>query len=272
MASPALPGECLGRPTKMVDVHCHILPGLDDGPDTLEESLDMAESAIADGITHVVATPHSNSEYHFDYARVLRLRDRLQTELGERLKLASGCDFHLSPENLRAVRLAPRPFCINQKDYLLVEFNDWAIPPSADEILHELQSLSLRVVVTHPERNAIVRDQPERLAQWVRQGCFAQVTGSSLTGGFGKEPMGDALTWIAQGLVHFVASDAHNTRGRPLRLQPAFDVVSKKFGEEKARALFIDNPMAAFEGRNLPHVPELLEAGKIRRRKRFLLF
>lgn len=256
----------------MVDVHCHILPGLDDGPDSLEESLAMAESAIADGITHVVATPHSNSEHYFDYARVLRLRDRLQTEVGERLRLATGCDFHLSPENLRAVRLAPRPFCINQKDYLLVEFNQRAIPPSMDQTLHELQSLSLRVVVTHPERNAILRKQPERLAQWVRQGCFVQVTGGSLTGGFGKEPMHNALEWISQGLVHFVASDAHNTRGRPLRLQPAFDVVNKKFGEEHARALFIDNPMAAFEGRRLPHVPELPDAGKTRRRKRFLLF
>ena len=256
----------------MVDVHCHILPGLDDGPDGLEESLAMAESAIADGITHVVATPHSNSAHYFDYARVLRLRDRLQTELGERLQLATGCDFHLSPENLRAVRLAPRPFCINQKDYLLVEFDAWDIPPSMDQILQELQSLSLRVVVTHPERNAILRKQPQRLAQWVRQGCFVQVTGGSLTGGFGKEPMRHALEWIGQGLVHFVASDAHNTRGRPLRLQPAFDVVNKTFGEEQARALFIDNPMAAFEGRRLPHVPELTDAGKTRRRKRFLLF
>jgi protein-tyrosine phosphatase len=256
----------------MVDVHCHILPGVDDGPDSLEESLAMAESAIADGITHVVATPHSNSEYYFDYARILHLRDRLQTELGDRLKLATGCDFHLSPENLRALRLAPQPFCINQKDYLLVEFNEWAIPPSMDETLLELQCLGLRVVVTHPERNAILRQQPERLAQWVRQGCFVQVTGGSLTGDFGKQPMHAALAWIGQDLVHFVASDAHNTRGRPLRLEPAFNAVNKKFGEVQARALFIDNPMAAFEGRSLPYVPELKNQVKTRRRKRFLLF
>ena len=253
----------------MVDVHCHILPGLDDGPDSLEESLAMAESAIADGITHVVATPHSNSQYPFDYARLSELRDELQMQLGERLKLATGCDFHLSPENLCAVRLAPQPFCINQKNYLLVEFNEFAIPPSMDQTLHELQLLNLRVVVTHPERNAILRQQPKRLAQWVEQGCFVQVTGGSLTGGFGKEPMQDALEWIAQGLVHFVASDAHNTRGRPLRLQPAFDVVKKKFGEEKARTLFIDNPMAAFEGRSLPGLPG---DRKTSRRKRFVLF
>ena len=104
----------------MVDVHCHILPGLDDGPDSIEESMAMAEAAISDGITHVVATPHCNSEYPFDYAYVQRLRDRLQSEVGDRLKLATGCDFHLNPENLNALRADASQFCINQRDYLLV--------------------------------------------------------------------------------------------------------------------------------------------------------
>src|SRR5947208_14971698 len=84
----------------MVDLHCHILPGLDDGPDRIEESLEMAETAIADGITHVVATPHSSDSYRFDFATVRRLRDELQNRIGNRLKLATGCDFHLNPENL----------------------------------------------------------------------------------------------------------------------------------------------------------------------------
>jgi protein-tyrosine phosphatase len=256
----------------MVDIHCHILPGLDDGPDAVEESLAMVESAIADGITHVVATPHSNSQHRFDYSRVSQLREQLQTQVGERLTLATGCDFHLNPENLQAARLDAKPFCINQKDYLLVEFNEYAIPPAMDQTLHELQLLGLRLVVTHPERNAILRNQVDRLEKWVRQGCFVQVTGGALTGSFGKGPMEDALAWMGQGLVHFVASDAHNTRGRPLRLQPAFDVVRKKFGEEKARALFSDNPMAAFEGRTLPHVPELPDTRSTGKRKRFLLF
>src|SRR5690348_5855185 len=114
----------------MVDVHCHILPGLDDGPEDIEESLAMAESAISDGITHVVATPHCNNNYPFDYARVQSLREHLQIEIGDRLKLATGCDFHLSPENLDALRTEASRFCINQHDYLLVEFNEISIPPS----------------------------------------------------------------------------------------------------------------------------------------------
>lgn len=256
----------------MVDVHCHILPGLDDGPENLAGSLAMAESAIADGITHVVATPHSSSEYTFDYARVRRLRDRLQAELGDRLTLATGCDFHLNPENLDALRDDSAQFCINQHQYLLVEFNEISIPASMDDTLHSLQLKGLRPIITHPERNAILRRQPDRLAKWARLGCFVQVTAGSLTGTFGPRAQEDSLCWIAQGLIHIVASDAHNTKRRPLRLQPAYDSVAEQFGDDKARALFVENPLAAFEGRDLPHIPEIPDERVSPRRKKFFFF
>lgn len=256
----------------MVDVHCHILPGLDDGPDSIEESLAMAEAAISDGITHVVATPHCNSEYPFDYAYVQRLRDRLQSEVGDRLKLATGCDFHLNPENLNALRADASQFCINQRDYLLVEFNEISIPPSMDDTLHNLQLQGLRPVITHPERNAILRRQPERLTKWVRLGCVVQVTAGSITGTFGPRAQEDSMCWIAKGIVHIVASDAHNTKRRPLRLQPAYRAVSEQFGAIKAQALFVDNPLAAFEGRDLPYIPEIPDEKVSPRRKRFFFF
>jgi protein-tyrosine phosphatase len=256
----------------MVDVHCHILPGLDDGPEKIEVSVAMAESAISDGITHVVATPHCNNDYPFDYARVQRLREQLQTEIGGRLNLATGCDLHVNPENLEALRADASQFCINQHDYLLVEFNEISIPPSMDDTLHALQLKGLRPIITHPERNAILRRQPERLARWVRLGCFAQVTAGSLTGSFGERAQKDSLRWIAKGLVHFVASDAHNTERRPLRLRAAYDGVSKQFGEEKARALFLENPLAAFEGRDLPYAPEIPYEVVSPRRRRFFFF
>ncbi len=256
----------------MVDVHCHILPGLDDGPESIEESLAMAESAISDGITHVVATPHCNNDYPFDYAQVQRLRERLQAEIGSQLILATGCDFHLNAENIEALRADASRFCINQHDYLLVEFNEISIPPSMDSTLHALQLKGLRPIITHPERNAILRRQPERLAKWARLGCFVQVTAGSLTGTFGPRAQEDSLCWIAKGLVHFVASDAHNTKRRPLRLQPAYDAVCKQFGDAKARALFLENPLAALEGRDLPYVPEIPEQLISPRRKRFFFF
>ncbi len=256
----------------MVDLHCHILPGLDDGPKTIEESMAMAESAIADGITHLVATPHSNSKYHFDFARVRQLRGELQAAVGDKLKLATGCDFHLDPENLDSLRKNASHYCVNQQDYLLVEFNEFSIPPSMDQTLHEIQLAGVRPIITHPERNAILRAHPERLKKWVRVGCFVQVTGGSITGTFGPRAQKDALQWIGDGLVHFVASDAHNTRTRVLQLQPAYAAVLAQFGEEKAKALFQENPLAAFEGREPPHVPELEDELPPPRRKRFFFF
>lgn len=256
----------------MVDLHCHILPGVDDGPDTLEQSISMAETAIGDGITHIVATPHSNDRYGFDFVQVRRLRDELQTQMGDRIKIATGCDFHVNPENFDSLRKQPEQYCINQHDYLLVEFNEISIPPAMDRMLHEMQLAGIRPVVTHPERNAILRTHPERLKTWVRRGCFVQVTGAALTGGFGPTAQQVGLQWIGEGIIHIAASDAHNNRGRPPRLHPAYDLVANQFGGEKALALFEENPLAAFEGRALPHVPEVEDIPAVPRRKRFFFF
>jgi protein-tyrosine phosphatase len=254
----------------MVDLHCHILSGFDDGAKSVEESLAMAEMAIADGITHVVATPHCSNEYRFDFPAVQRACRELQSAVGDRLKLATGCDFHLSPENLAALRKNAAPFCIHQKDCLLVEFNEFAIPAAMDDMLYQMQLAGLRPIVTHPERNAIIRARPERLERWIRNGAFGQVTSGSLTGTFGPGARQTALGWIARGLVHVVASDAHNLTGRPHKLRAAYEVVRSEFGPEKAEALFVGNPRAAFEGRPLPHVPEISEQQP--KKKRFLFF
>jgi protein-tyrosine phosphatase len=256
----------------MVDVHCHILPGLDDGATDIQESLAMAQAAIDEGVTHIVGTPHSSNQYAFNYAHVVQLREQLQRLVGDRLALASGCDFHINLENLEALRADAPRFCINQRSYLLVEFSEFSIAPTMNHTLHDIQLMGLRPVITHPERNAILQAQPGRLAAWVQIGCFVQVTAGALTGNFGPKSQEDAIRWIGEGLVHIVASDAHNMRWRPFQLRPAYDVVLERFGEEKAQALFVDNPLAAFEGRELPHVPEIALEEKPVRKKRFLFF
>jgi protein-tyrosine phosphatase len=256
----------------MVDLHCHILPDLDDGARTWDDALAMAEDAIADGITHVVATPHASPDFTFDYRLVRESVNELRSRLGGRLNLASGCDFHLNHENLMALRGDPRPYCINQKDYLLVEFNEFSIPPSLDQALHELRLAEMRPVVTHPERNGILRMHPERLRRWVELGCYVQVTAGSLTGVFGQGPKQQAWAWLADGLVHFVSSDAHNTTRRPLKLKFAFEEIAARLGEERAKAFLVENPLAAFEGRALPYVPEVAPLKEPRKKKRFLFF
>jgi len=256
----------------MVDLHCHILPGIDDGAQTIEDSLAMARDAIQDGITCVVATPHASTEYRFDYAKVRAAREELQSRLDGRLAIATGCDFHLNPENLLALKNDPAPYCINQKDYLLVEFNEFSIPQSMDQTLHELHLMGLRPIITHPERNGILRAQPERLLGWIRLGCYAQVTAGSLSGVFGPGAQQDAWTWIDRGMVHFVASDGHNTARRPVKLRFAYEAIAKERGAELAEALLVENPKAAFGGAPLPYVPEVAASVERRKKKRFFFF
>jgi len=138
-----------------------------------------------------------------------------------------------------------------------------------------LQLLGMRPIITHPERNPIIRATPQKLEKWLERGCYAQVTALSLVGRFGASAKHAAERWLEEDRIHFVASDAHNLSGRPLRLRQAFDVVVERKGEEVARALFQANPLAAVEGRPLPYVPEPAGSGHQpagRRRKRFFFF
>lgn len=265
----------------MVDIHCHILPGFDDGADSMDTSLQMAEMAVAEGVTHVVGTPHANSEYEFFPEAVQERRDELQSKLGERISILTGCDFHLSFENVNALRADPKRFTLSQGEYLLVEFADFSIPASLDQTLHELQLMGLHPIITHPERNPLIRSQWERLWGWLRQGCYVQVTAQSITGGFGRRAKQAAELLLDANAVHFVASDAHNLTTRPLRLRAAFEAVAGSHGEKVAQALFESNPHAAIESRDLEYVPEPgdwkksqdeMELNSSQPRKRFWFF
>lgn len=264
----------------MIDIHCHILPALDDGADSLETACAMAEMAITDGITHVIGTPHASQNHTFLPELVKQRRDELQAKFEGRLTLATGCDFHLSFENLQDIRHEPARFTLNQKNYLLVEFAEYSIPPSLDQALHQLQLAGLRPVITHPERNPLIRAQPERLFHWLQLGCYCQVTAQSLQGRFGKAAQDSAERWLDGGAIHFLASDAHNTTSRPLKLKETYELVAKRGGEDVARALLVQNPLAAFEGRSLPYVPDVAEELEAttsgsrtqKRKKRFWFF
>jgi protein-tyrosine phosphatase len=243
----------------MVDIHCHIFHGLDDGAVSLEISCAMAQMAIDDGVTHIIGTPHANSAYRFLPELVRQRRDEIQARFEGRLLFATGCDFHMSFENLQEIRRDSSSFTLNQKSYLLIEFADYSIPPSFDQALHQLQLAGLHPIVTHPERNPLIRAQPERLFTWLRQGCYAQITAQSLHGKFGQGAQERAGEWLEAGAAHFVASDAHNVSSRPLRLRETYDLIANTHGEDLARAVLVENPLAAFEGRPLPYAPEIDE-------------
>ncbi|MBI4461139.1 MAG: exopolysaccharide biosynthesis protein [Acidobacteria bacterium] len=239
----------------MVDIHCHILPALDDGAPEETVSQEMAQMAITDGITHIVATPHSNYEYHFDPEVNRRKRDDLQETIGDSLTILLGCDFHLSYENLEDIRKNPTRYTINGLQYLLVEFAEVSIPPHMDQIFFDLRARKLVPIITHPERNPILSEHPEQIQKWAEQGCFVQVTAGSFLGRFGKRAEQSAKTLLRHSLVHFIATDAHNTTSRPPLMSAARQFIAEEQGEEIARALTEANPRAAIEGKPLPWQP-----------------
>jgi protein-tyrosine phosphatase len=241
----------------MVDIHCHLLPALDDGASEESVAIEMAKMAVADSITHVVATPHSNYQYQFDPEVNRRKRDELQQVVGDSPKILLGCDFHLSYENLENLRLHPEHYTINATQYLLVEFADVGVPPSIDQIFFDLVSRKVIPIITHPERNPILRQSLEKIQKWIGAGCYVQVTAGSFLGRFGKRAMSACKSLLKYNMVHFIASDAHNTASRPPQLSDACRVIAAEQGEEAAQALSEANPRAAIEGRILPWQPQL---------------
>lgn len=212
----------------------------------------MARLAVADGITHIVCTPHANGRYAFDpavnAAKTQELRARLAAE-GIALTLGSGCDFHLSFDNVNQAKLTPTRFSINGLGYLLVEVPDYGLPPGLTETFYELQLAGLTPILTHPERNPTLQNDPARLADWLRGGVLMQVTADSLTGHKGKPAARMAHELLEKRWVHFLATDAHNTSSRPPRMREAHNLVATRYGASYAHALCLTNPLAAFLGK-----------------------
>jgi len=239
----------------MIDIHHHLLWGLDDGASSRETTLEMARFAAADGITHVVCTPHANGQYEFQpwliAEKIADLQRLLETEKIA-LKLGHGCDFHLSYENIQEAKSAPSRFSINGHGYLLVEIPDYGLPPGLTDIFYQLQMVGLTPILTHPERNPTLQADQPRMMEWLRRGVLVQVTAGSVMGRMGKQAERMAHALLTNRWVHFLATDAHNVTSRAPKMRDAFELVAKKYGPDYARLLCVSNPLAAFMGNPLP--------------------
>jgi len=244
----------------MIDIHHHCLPGVDDGPRTMDEAVDLCRMSADEGIETVVCTPHvlRGRWKNTSRAQLEKTRADLQERVGDTPRLLLGSEYffaHDIAEVMRAGSIIP----LADSRYILVEFASNAIPPLVLQPLHAVMLDGWTPIIAHPERNTVLQSKPELVAAMARAGAKMQVTTGSLLGDFGEEARAAAARWLRAGFVHFMATDAHNCQRRPPRVRAARERVAELCGQSAAQALFVDNPRAVAEGRGLPYDPDIPE-------------
>jgi protein-tyrosine phosphatase len=237
----------------MIDLHSHILPGLDDGARDLERSLDMARASVADGVTDMVCTPHwVPGKYENTRAAILaacaELRDRL-AEARIPLTLWPGAELHVDtgiPERIRSGELLT---LVDGGKYVLIELPEESLPSNLEDFFWALQLDGIKPILSHVERNPVLQRDPMRLFRWVEMGILAQITAASLVQEFSEEILDFSQELIEHRLVHILVSDAHGLKRRSPKLSAARDVVASIAGESAARRMTEDIPRRILEGK-----------------------
>jgi protein-tyrosine phosphatase len=239
----------------MVDIHTHILPGIDDGSKSWEMTAEMCRMALADGTTHIVATPHCNDTYEYNRERFTDMLGQLHDSADGQMAFSLGCDFHFSYDNIRDALDHPRHYTIGDTQYLLIEFSDYGLPPTVKQDVLSLLSCGMVPIITHPERNQPLMKNPEAVLTLVEQGCLVQVTANAITGSWGPRSQKVAEWLLERRAVHVIASDAHDpVRRRPI-MSEARAKVAQLMGEDVADSLVRLNPEAIVDGNPLPYLP-----------------
>jgi protein-tyrosine phosphatase len=247
-----------GRATRhhggVIDLHCHLLPGIDDGPPSTAEAVALAQALVAAGITRVVATPHVDPTYANTADGIQAARVALVAELGHRhipLQVQSGAELDL----LTAVALEPAELerlALGRAGALLVECPLSPLMPQFERLAGDLQDAGHRVLLAHPERSPVFHRDADLLRRLVARGAFASLTASSLVGRFGRTAAKYAKWALDEGLAHDVSTDAHDTRRRPPVLAEPLHAAGYAW---LADWLVRDAPEAILDGRELPARP-----------------
>ena len=232
----------------MVDIHCHLLPGIDDGAQSWEIAVEMCRLAREDGIEHIVATPHANTRFRYERAALSKILQRLSDDIGGQPELSLGCDFHFSYDNYLDLLHHPSEFTIGSTQYVLIELDDYSLSASLFDNLQQLLLRGLVPIITHPERHLLLRNDFTKLLKWSEMGCLVQVTADSILGKWGASAKAAAEWLIKHNAIHVIASDAHGSDSRLPILSKARDQVAILAGEDLAQALVRDNPLSIVKG------------------------
>ena len=245
----------------MIDLHCHILPGLDDGAQSLDEAVEMAEIAEKDGIEKIVATSHifRDNYVHEDLSIIEEKRKELNKTLkvnNIHVEILSGAEVHISHNLIDEIRKNRDHLVLNKSSYMFVEFPSEHIFSGVKELFFELMQEDIIPIIAHPERNSVFVRHPSLLYELVQMGVLVQANSGSFQDVYGKKTEKAVLRFLELNLIHFIASDGHNTRLLVPKISEAVMRVETEVGGDRARALAVDNPKAVLEDRELPFFTE----------------
>jgi len=248
----------------MIDLHTHILPGVDDGVRTEDEAVEFARVSYADGVRLIVATPHCKEGYWQNrretvLSNVAKLQARLQLEQVQ-LEIKPGAEVHLCPDLVERVADGRAPTIADNGKTLLLELSLSQYPVELENLIFQLKLAGIEPLFAHPERIRYFQDDATRFESAVRLGAYGQITTGSITGLFGRDVQEYSEELLCKGLVHLLATDSHNLRGRPPIMSGALQAVTSLIGEQRAIALCNEGPLAMIEGRE-PRLPEV-QTGK----------
>ncbi|KIL49874.1 tyrosine-protein phosphatase [Jeotgalibacillus soli] len=220
----------------MIDIHCHILPGVDDGPAHFENTLEMIYQAMEDGITDIIATPHHRNRHYVNpMDEVLQHVQKLNGLLKERelpVTIHPGQEVRLYGELLEDFRNGDILSLGGQHSYILIELPTSQVPAYTERIVYEMLVEGLLPIIAHPERNSAIVESPDKLFQLINQGATSQVTAASVAGDFGKKLQRFSFELLENSLAHFVASDAHDIKNRGFALNRAVQTLHSTYGND----------------------------------------
>lgn len=245
----------------MIDLHSHILPGIDDGAPDMEMSLAIARMAVDDGIKVMAATPHFMPGVYDNEAddvrnRVAQLQGALQ-DAGIPLDIVTGCDAHIRPDFAACLRDG-RILTINDSRYVLFEPPHVNMPPRMDELMFNTMASGFVPILTHPERLRWIEQNYAMFVKLAEQGVLMQITCGSLTGRFGQRPQYWAKRMLAEGMVHILATDTHDTRKRPPSMTTAYEIAASELGLDEAKNLVLIRPAMILDNEPADSLPPVL--------------
>lgn len=239
----------------MIDLHCHLLPGIDDGSKSMEISLCLAQEAAENGVTHALLTPHHMNGHYINHKQdVIRRTKEFQEQINVHnipLTVFPGQEVRINGQLLEALDRDDILFADTAGKYMMLEFPDDDVPHYTNQMIFDLQQRGIIPVIVHPERNTRIMAEPDLIYQLLEKGCLSQITASSYVGTFGKKVENFSRQLIEAGQGYVFASDAHDLPGRKYEMRQAFEKLKHEFNQKMVDQ-YQQNAKSIINGENVP--------------------